>query len=229
MGEWKLFVDNGKRTEEAFNARLSFWLPADSPYGNFQLKLMKLIMRVDEINRNLSESEKNWKLFVVDKNHLSINGYDKHIFANEKAIYFMRRVADEIISLIWCLMYFEEFKKYPKKIEIDRIGTMLYSSRSGIAKYFSKYSQGLNALNEISNAFKHSFINSDINVVGKNEPCVQALDLKHNKIQSGDKFYSVSLKSIVVDFNLFYKHGIEWLRGFSERNRAGVGKVGVDA
>ena len=33
-----LFIDNGKHPEDAFNAKLTFWLPTDSPYGNFQQK-----------------------------------------------------------------------------------------------------------------------------------------------------------------------------------------------
>lgn len=213
-----LFIDNGKHPEDAFNAKLTFWLPVDSPFGNFQLKLMKLIVRVDEVNRNLIESDKYWKLFVDKRNLFLINVYDKHIFANEKVIYFMRKVADEIIALVYYLMCFEKSNKYSEQIEIDCIGGLLKKSNTEAAEYFADHISMLQQLNEISNAFKHSFVNSDINVVGKDEPCVQALDLKYNKIQSGDKFYSISVKSIVENFNLFYGYGIKWLKNFSGRN-----------
>jgi hypothetical protein len=79
--------------------------------------------------------------------------------------------------------------------------------------------QVLRALNEIANAFKHSFVQSDITVIGRDEPCVQALSLDYNKLASNAKFHSVSLAWLVNEFSAFYKEGMDWLRAFSERHR----------
>jgi hypothetical protein len=49
-------IDNGKSPGEPYNVGLAFWLPTDSPYGNFNLKLMKLCQRLDEANRRLIDN-----------------------------------------------------------------------------------------------------------------------------------------------------------------------------
>lgn len=77
----------------------------------------------------------------------------------------------------------------------------------------------LQALNEISNAFKHSFVQSDITLIGRDEPFVFALSLRYNKLASGAQFHNVSLALIVQAFSVFYKEGMDWLSGFSERHR----------
>ncbi len=47
-----VWIDNGKSPDEPYNASLGFWLPPDTPYGNFGLKLMKLCDRIDKANRD---------------------------------------------------------------------------------------------------------------------------------------------------------------------------------
>ena len=76
----------------------------------------------------------------------------------------------------------------------------------------------LTELNGIANAFKHSFVNSDVNVTGRDEPCVYALSLDRNKLASGIQFHSVSLVWLAKAFTDFYKDGMDWLRAFSEQN-----------
>jgi len=49
MEKSRLFIVNGKKPGEPYNEVLSFWLPPDSPYGNLQLKYMKIILRLDEV------------------------------------------------------------------------------------------------------------------------------------------------------------------------------------
>jgi len=70
--------------------------------GTFQLKLMKLCDRIDEANRRLAEAV----LFGERARPGGIsptNAIQRHIYTNEQAIYLLRRAADEMISLIWCL------------------------------------------------------------------------------------------------------------------------------
>lgn len=74
----------------------------------------------------------------------------------------------------------------------------------------------LTVVNEVANAFKHSFVQSDINVIGRDEPCVNTLSLDSNKPESGTRFHSVSLVWLAKEFTAFYKEGIDWLRAFSE-------------
>src|SRR5438094_578903 len=97
-----VLIDNGKTPDEPYNARLGFWLPPDSPYGNLTLKLMKLCERLDEANRRLQESWTFWRMARIE-GIVPANAFQRHFYAIEQAIYLIRRATDEIIALIWCL------------------------------------------------------------------------------------------------------------------------------
>lgn len=58
-----LLVENGKAPVDPYNASLGFWLPPDCPHGNLQMKYMKIIWRLDEANRKISDSWKFWELW----------------------------------------------------------------------------------------------------------------------------------------------------------------------
>jgi hypothetical protein len=213
-----MFIDNGKKPDDSYSATLGFWLPPDTPYGNFELKYMKLISRLDEINRKISESFYYWRLCRVE-GILPPGAFDKHVFANELAIYMLRRATDELISLIWCLAKFEEDGVYPSKIKVDCIGAVLAASPIERHDVFNGHTEFLESLNDISNAFKHSFINSDHTLLGRYEPCVHALGLTHNKLTSEATFYNASLSSIAKKFSEFFQASRSWLIAYSERNR----------
>lgn len=216
-----ILIPNGKEPDEPYNARLCFWLPPDSPYGNFQLKQMKLCLRLDEANRKLLDSYHFWRA-AEKPGIISANEYERHVYANEQAIHMIRRSTDELISMIWCLNEFEKQRKYPNKIKIDSIGAMLNEFEkhrdNKLLDIFRLHKGILQALNEIDNAFKHSFINSDITLIGRDEPCVHALALQYNKLESGAKFHNVTMRYIVIGFNAFYRDTMQWLKEFSERN-----------
>lgn len=212
------WIDNGKSPDELYNARLGFWLPPDTPYGNFQLKLQNMCERIDEANRRLSESHAFW----IQARPLGVsptNAFQRHTYTNEQAIYLLRRTADEIIALIWCLSEWQTKAVYPQKITIDSIGTLLSQSPDQHLTPFRGHIHMLTVLNEVANAFKHSFVQSDIDVIGRDEPCVHALGLNYNRLSSGIKFHSVSLVWLANAFTVFYKEALDWLRAFSERHR----------
>ncbi|MGB4067955.1 MAG: hypothetical protein WBK08_07985 [Nitrospira sp.] len=212
-----IWIDNGKSPDEPYSARLGFWLPPNSPYGNFQLKLMKICQRIDEANRRLTESRAFWEQARPD-GISPPNALQRHIYANEQAIYLLRRTADEMISLIWCLSEWQTKGGCPEKIKVDCIGALLDLSPEEYLKPWTPHIHMLTQLNEIANAFKHSFVDSDINVIGRDEPCVYALSLDRNKLASGVQFHGVSLMWLAKAFTAFYKDGMDWLRAFSEQN-----------
>lgn len=210
-----VWIDNGKRPDELYNVSLGFWLPYDSPYGNLYLKLEKLCWRIDEANHRLTESRTFWEQSRSNtSNHANV--FQRHIYANEQAIYLLRRTADEMIALIWCLSEWETNGVYPTEIKIDCIGELLKSDQYLMPCI--QHLQMLTLLNEIANAFKHSFLDSDLNIMGREEPCVYALSLHLNKLASGAKFHGVSLVMLAKAFTDFYEDGMDWLRAFSKRN-----------
>lgn len=212
-------IENGKTPDELYNATLGYWLPPKSPYGNFQLKFMKIIQRLDEANRKLIDSYKFWRECKSCANFPVFNAYEKHIFSNEEAIYMLRRAADELVSLIWCLSKYEETKQYPQKIDIDCLGAVLSQKKVDRLEVFEPHIEIMTELNNIANAFKHSFINSDHSLIGGDEPRIHALALNYNKLISDPVFYDVALRTIVEKYNDFFIGCNSWLRGYSERNR----------
>lgn len=211
-------INNGKAPDEPYNAALGFWLPADTPYGNFQLKIMKLCQRMDEANRRLIDSFAYWEQ-CRGVTMPPVNAYERHVYANEQAVYLMRRGADELIALMWCLSVKKQAGAYPPRVEVDCIGAALKKNQElGIAPVADNLDI-LRVLNEVSNAFKHSFVQSDITLIGREEPCVHALALGYNKLEAGVEFYSVSLRQLVAGFNAFYNSSIAWLKEFSRSQR----------
>jgi len=210
-----ILIDNGKKSNEQLNASLLFPLPVDTPYGNFSLKLFKIVWRLDEANRRIVEVFDTWERALDGSDGLA---YQKHILSIEQVIYLIRKSCDEIISLIWCLDYFSKNNKYPKKIECDRIASVTNEkSKYKAMNPFTNHIEMLEQLNGISNAYKHSFLNSDIDLIGKDEPCVNALALDNNKLSCEPKFYSVSFKWLISGYNEFYKDCISWLKNYNNK------------
>lgn len=228
-------IDNGKSPDAPLNASTFFWLPPDTPYGNLTLKLFKLSERIDEANRHLLDSVKYWNILNHESQLASMgqlqpefmhpNALQRHIYATEIAILMIRRAADEIIAFVSCLVDWEKEKKFPQRIRIGEIGKLLDKKNAQYhPELYAPHISMLQLLNDIANAFKHSFVQTDITLIGIDEPTVNALYLPHNKLDdnkhdSGMRFYSVSLSTLISDFSRFYADSIAWLRHFSERHR----------
>jgi hypothetical protein len=211
-------IDNGKSPDEPYNASLGFWLPVDSPYGNLTLKLMNLCERLDEANRRLRDSWTFWRM-ARREGIPSANVFQRHAYANEQAIYLIRRATDEIIAMIWCLSEKGASGKYPERIRVDCVGAVLAQAHDQRLVPFAKHQILFQQLNDLANAFKHSFVNTDLTVIGRDEPSVYALSLDRNRLSAGVEFHSISLAALVAAFNAFYTESMAWLREFSESNR----------
>ena len=49
-------IDNGNRPDDPFLAHVHLLpLPSDTPYGNLALKSMKIVLRIDWLNRRIAE------------------------------------------------------------------------------------------------------------------------------------------------------------------------------
>jgi hypothetical protein len=215
------FINNGKRPNELLNAKNAFWLPADTPFGNFTLKLFKIISRVDEINRRIDDTYRYWNAVqkTIQKQEIDFNNsFERHWFSVEQAVYLIRKVADELISLYYVLSIYEKTKKWPQQVSVDCVGDLLNADEFLKSSPFRDHLIILKKLNEISNAYKHSFVNSDINLVGREEPMVLVLSIKYNRLTSGIKFYDMPFSGFIHSFNRFYEEMIDWLKKYSKRN-----------
>jgi hypothetical protein len=83
-------IRNGKATQDLYNAALGFWLPPDTPYGNLQLKNMKIVLRLDEANRRIASAYRHWvKLQSVLSSGAFWQGHalSRHHFELESAVF----------------------------------------------------------------------------------------------------------------------------------------------
>src|SRR5690606_2223411 len=111
----------------------------------------------------------------------------------------------QLICLSYILNYKHKNGNYPKKIKIDSIGRFLNSQTKYLSE-FAPYRDYLEKLNEVSNAYKHSFLNGQtMNLRGSFEPVLFALDLKYNDKSMKPTFYSIKLKGMITEFDEMFQ------------------------
>src|SRR5215212_8562316 len=141
-----------------------------------------------------------------------------HGLVSEQVIYWLRKTADELIGLHHVLASRVANGEYPDRVSPDSIGGLLRGK--AVPPPFVEHVDFLETLNEISNAYKHSFINSDLNLVGRDEPVVYALGLHRNKLEKSSALYAVSVREVVAGFNAFFDAMVESLRNCGIPHRA---------
>ena len=211
-------IDIGKSPQEPLNVKHMLMLPAETPFGNMGLKHTKIIQRIDHINKKLQYVYKDWQLINREEPDLS-HDPTNHLLWIEEICYFLRVATDELISLCFLFYMREKNNDYPTKIKIHRTGKLMenFNKREDeffdFRQRFSGSKSWLETLNKVTNAYKHSFINSDLNIIGRDEPYVLVLDLPFSDlIKYDEKFYSLSLTQVIDGFNEFYHLTINYIK-----------------
>ncbi|MEH2011304.1 hypothetical protein [Nostoc sp.] len=204
-------INTGKHPQQFLNVSQILPLPSDTPFGNFALKYLKIVSRIDQVNSLIQDVFSSFSLA-----HQS-QGFDENFFRHqliaEEVIYWLRKTADELISLQYVLYIQEQIGQFPTKVEVDCIGLLNHqNTQQTFKENFAAHLSFLKILNEVSNAYKHSFINSEISSVGTEEPYVFALALKKNDLGNQPKFHSVPFAELVVGFDSFFQDSVEELR-----------------
>lgn len=196
-------------------------LPEETVYGNLLLKLIHIAQTIEYVN---SKVETIFELFYKVRTPTSNLVEDMRNSSRipileretEVAIYFVRRVVDELISLIYILQ-----ENYPSQIKIDDIGKLLKAKdiKGDMKKIKDKYSGFLNQLNDISNAYKHSFLNHEAayNLLGRDEPLTLTISLKGNIIVNEFKFDSIALNDTLTLFDDFVNDCMEIFKGYTPK------------
>lgn len=205
-------IEIGKRPHEPLHISQMWLLPAKTPFGNMALKHTKVVQTLDHVNRKLQCIYADWQSLRIGQpptidDLLANRSPTAHLLLIEEAIYFLRKVADDLIATAFLLYRFHDSNQYPTTLEIDSIGSLLHTKAHLEFKERLSDAVGfLELLNDISNAYKHSFVNSDISLIGQLEPCAPALALKQNNLERHEeKLYVVAVSHIVHDFNKFYE------------------------
>lgn len=198
-------IDNGKQPLQPLSIVHIPQLPSDTPYGNLLLKGMNIVRRLDRVNLEIGRV---FSSYVHPKGKQSFDPLQdmlEHQFYAEQVVYWLRKTSDELISLAYAISEWKNNKQWPNAIKVDSIAGLKHDAPREVKELFAPYESFLFTLNEVANAFKHSFINTDMTVVGSEYPVVFALALDRNKLSNKPRFYSVSFSDIVQEFSRLYK------------------------
>jgi len=205
-------IEIGKHPEEPLHAGIMLHLPTETPYGNFTLKWVDMMTRLDEANKQIVSSHEHWEATRYGNIEDSLQGmFNRHRFATEYAVTGMRRVADELIALIWCLERQKLDGEYPQHVKPDDIGAMFKIQYEGPDGILKPHEDLLRLLNDLSNALKHSFIQSDLIRTGSDEVTVIAQNMFRANRKHPLTSFEVTLNYLTSQYNLFFHDCRKWL------------------
>jgi hypothetical protein len=196
-----------KPYKEQFNVKYDLPLPTNTPFGNLLLTYSEIVVRTECLNELITN------LYIGFTAHCELvkarGGWSnpdegfKHRFEIEQVFYWLHKTADEVISLVYILNYFEKYDKYPTKINTSCIGDFIKSG-DHFDDSLDKHLKLLRILNSVSNAYKHSIMNTQLNAYrGRDEPVVFAYLLKYNDLKNMPQYHNVSLRAVINAFNSF--------------------------
>lgn len=190
-------------------------LPTVTPFGNLTAKTFHLVSRLIHANRRLEETEKAWAKVLTQTAPDMDDWYTQHQLGADEVVVHLRRVADELIGLLWLLRMRSSCGEWPQQIRRDSIGRAQHRNGKWFLPMLEPHDWLLRTLNDMSNAQKHSFLNSGAQGVGATEPYAFARGLKENKLSNGVTDYAVPLSALVGAFNSFYQDVMAELKRFA--------------
>lgn len=192
--------------------------PASEYWGNLSNKISFIFSRLDYLNNTLVSIFEKVELYNINfKKRNGLTGKKTKIAPYIEIIHLMgdlRMIIDELIALLYIVEQRKILGDYPTLIEIDSIGALLgkwQDKKNDDVKFFIDFKDFLKTVNEITNTYKHSFINdhmiffrqliTPIVYASKN-----ASAKNRNKFDNmKNKLIAVPLKDIVNDFNKMFK------------------------
>lgn len=171
---------------------------------NLDITYLNTYNIIDKINNHLDRINAYYKCLTDCTKKDPINMSEKstsitlYFLEVEELIYWMRKYIDIIIDMSYILNYIKINKKEPSKIKIDSIGKYLELKESQY-KCFEEFLWLFNSINDVSNYYKHSIYNTNLNIIGKFEPCVSAFGFKNGEIS----IYNISLLELIKEFEQF--------------------------
>jgi len=195
-----------------------FAMPGSAHFGLPQTKYDDILKRIYLLNKIISQIFLDHNLFVKafeteDHNFERINQnfYSELRFKTETLIYWLRKTTDELIGLQYYLEYYSDNEVEPPSIKMESIGALLNCNCKLLLRH-NNSKEFLILLNEISNTYKHSFVNYESNfLIGRYEPTVNAIQMKYNKRENHPKLYEEYLRRVVHGFTKFFNDSIEYL------------------
>jgi hypothetical protein len=213
MTEFDIYLDETK----TIYADLIPTFPDSKNWGNLSNKFAFILYRLDYDNKLLKSIFE--KIALYNENFKKRNGLNTHetsvvpFIEIIHVISDLRMILDEIIALLYILEKRADDGDYPDTIDIDSIGTLLDKLDKGEQKYlqfFKSHQNFLKLVNDITNTYKHSFINDHILFFRQLDvPTVYAIKSakykNRNKFDKNEnKLISIPLEEVITEFNQMF-------------------------
>ena len=199
-------IETGKEPLENFSVTL---LPKFNnfkyPYVNLELKYMRLICELDTTNELIKDVNDIWKKIINQKNSPDFFIYNTYFFnkinkLSQYIVFDLKHFIDETIATIWIIYN----NPQNDSIAIADTGDYLKDGNNNF-KILDNFLNLFKTMNDLFNSYKHSYLNSDLSIIGRDEPCFIALGSKSRALSSTATPYCISMNSIINEFNRFYK------------------------
>lgn len=201
-------INIGKRPRDPWHASMFLGYPSDTPFGNLALAEMEMFIRIDYINDCLEALYRDWCALVPGLKGFVPPEVPWLRFRTEELVSSVRRVCDALISTSHILGERVTTGSYPTRLRIDCIGHLLRRFRQrpenqpSYLVAFSPHVPVLSLMNEMSNTFKHHFVNFEtVNVVGSREPSAFYLTMDRNDTDNNPAFKGVPLSLFISDID----------------------------
>lgn len=213
MIQFDIYIDS---TKTIYADQIPSFVVSEN-WGNLGNKVLFILNRLDYLNDILASIFQ--KVENINHNRKLRNGMTDNKTAVAPYIEIihvmsdMRMIIDELIALLYIVEKRKEIGDYPDLIEIDSIGALLKKWENGEFDelcFFVDFKDFIKTINEITNTYKHSFINDHIIFFRQlDTPIVYAWKNKaykqRNKFERDEnKFIAIPLKDIVGDFNKMF-------------------------
>lgn len=209
-------IDVPQGNPTMLNKEFLFNLPPSPLFGSHNLRFMDYAARHNYVNALIREIyiehnigkniRENKTFYSFDVTHYT---YKNNI---ETVIYWLRKTTDEMISLVYYINFVKREKIEPTKIEVDSIGKLL-NDQGNIKTLFTDHILFLTSLNNISNSYKHSFINRETShLIGVEEPTVVSLQMKENDINKIPVLHNYYLREVIDNYVTFFKDATKVLQ-----------------
>jgi len=193
-------------------------LPSKTPFGNLLAAKMSIDQRIDYINFKLDSVYKPFPIQVQD-------GIFSPLFAQlidtpiEEVVYLVRRAADDLVCLWSILKDFSNNGTYSSKIKADCIWALGQDiAEVGATHEFQPDLNWLVAFNDVTNAYKHSFAQRQLQILSAREPMVLAIVWKKNDTKNASDFKQLTLRAVIEGFDAFHQRTEIWFRAWSKAN-----------
>jgi hypothetical protein len=204
-------INVGGEHQDILHASQLLSLPPDTPYGNLALKWVKIVGRLIRLNREIARAYDLHTQAVSLKGPIASSPIEDLSYLLEEIAYWLRKTADELIGLSFLCEARLRGVPLPTSVDVDCIGTLLGGGHPALQTHYSIHLPHLRSLNDISNAYKHSFINSDLNIMGRDEPVLYALILQRNDLRKKPSFTGIAVGQIARDFDAFFQAARSYL------------------